>query len=56
MGADREPGDTTTCCTPPSTNTPTAIRAAASALSEGPASEAFVGDVPAWDVPAGEES
>lgn len=37
MGADRDPGETTTCCTPPSTNTPTAIRAAANALSPPPA-------------------
>src|SRR6478609_3572707 len=33
MGADREPGDTTTCRTPPSSRTSTAIRAAARARS-----------------------
>jgi hypothetical protein len=43
MGAERDPGETTTCCTPPSTNTPTAIRAAASALSWVPAPESASG-------------
>src|SRR6478735_3177625 len=38
MGADREPGDTTTCRTPPSSRTSTAIRAAARALNPGVAS------------------
>jgi hypothetical protein len=49
MGAEREPGETTTCCTPPSTKTPTAILAAAIALSKGAASEASEAEGAAWD-------